>query len=170
MKFRQFLRKSFQFNRSLLSHKTNNILPDIESSQSVSIHIRRGDYLQGDNINVFVNLCASSYYKNAIHYIEENINNPSFFVFSNDIDWVKNNMDIPNATFVSWNKKEDSWQDMFLMSMCKHNIIANSSFSWWGAWLNNNEDKIIIALSRFLTTCENNDLIPKEWITLEYES
>ena len=88
------------------------------------------------------------------------------YIFSDDMDWVKNNISISNALYIDWNKSENSWQDMYLMSQCKHNIIANSTFSWWGAWLNQNPNKLIIAPKKFLNTIETPDLIPSDWIKL----
>ena len=75
-------------------------------------------------------------------------------------------INIPNSIYVNFNSGSDSWQDMFLMSQCKHNIIANSSFSWWGAWLNRNTNKIVITPSRFINLEENSDIIPDTWIRI----
>ena len=92
--------------------------------------------------------------------------NITFFVFSDDIEWVKNNLCLSNCEYVECNVGINSWQDMFLMSQCKHNIIANSSFSWWGAWLNRNTNKIVITPSRFINLEENSDIIPDTWIRI----
>ena len=80
--------------------------------------------------------------------------------------WGKEHLDIPSPVYVDWNKGIDSWQDMYLMSCCKHNIIANSTFSWWGAWLNPNKKKVVIAPSLFLNTETTPDLIPDSWIKI----
>lgn len=138
----------------------------IIETNSVSIHIRRGDYLSEINQGLYGGICTEMYYAKAITYICNKIDQPSFFVFSNEIDWVKNNVDIPNPTYIDFNNGADSWQDMFLMSQCKHNIIANSSFSWWGAWLNRNTNKIVITPSRFINLEEDSDIIPDAWIRI----
>ena len=88
-------------------------------------------------------------------------------VFSDDIEWVKSNLHYADMTFVDWNTGEDSWQDMYIMSQCKYNIIANSTFSWWGAWLNNTPDKIVIAPKQWMKEeTKRSDIIPETWIRL----
>jgi hypothetical protein len=154
----------FTFN-STISDKTKDILDSIQSTESISIHIRRGDYLSQYN-SIYGGICSLSYYENAISRISDYISDPVFFIFSDDIAWAKENIDIPHSTYIDWNQKEDSWQDMFLISKCKHNIIANSTFSWWGAWLNKNPDKIVIAPQKFINNFDTPDLIPSDWITL----
>ena len=137
------IKKDFRF-KNQLDNKNLEILNEIENSNSISIHIRRGDYMSPENYNMYGCIATPTYYKKAIKVIEEKVENPTFFVFSNDMDWVKKNIQINSRVF---------YIDMFLMSKCKHNIIANSSFSWWGAWLNENKNKIVIA--------------PKKWINRE---
>ena len=101
--------------------------------------------------------------------IPESISNPSFYIFSDDIEWAKQNIKESNAVFVQQEKKDNYYRDMQLMSMCKHNIIANSSFSWWAAWLNNYEKKIVIAPSKWVThTIDINALIYPDWIQIEF--
>jgi hypothetical protein len=160
------IRNAFSFNLNFISNRTSKILDEINSIESISIHIRRGDYLSKKYENIYNNICSSSYYKLAISKIFDSVVSPVFFVFSDDITWVKNNMDIPNAFFIDWNQGKDSWQDMFLISKCKHNIIANSTFSWWGAWLNEYPDKIVIAPKKFINNLATPDLIPENWIVL----
>jgi hypothetical protein len=138
----------------------------ITSTNSVSIHIRRGDYLNAANINLFGDVCNRAYYEKAIELIKTEVINPHFFIFSNDFSWVKANLHLENVTYITSNVGEDSWKDMYLMSLCKHNIVANSTFSWWGAWLNNNTNKIVISPSRFLKGDEFSDIYPKQWIKL----
>ena len=88
-------------------------------------------------------------------------------VFSDDIEWVKSNLHYEDMTFVDWNTGADSWQDMYIMSQCKYNIIANSTFSWWGAWLNKTPDKIVIAPKQWMKEETNqSDIIPETWIRL----
>lgn len=138
---------------------------EIMSSESVSIHVRRGDYLKPRIRIVSGNICTTEYYNEAISIIKEKVANPRFFVFSNDIEWVKQNLDIPEAVYVNNNNNENSFRDMQLMSLCKHNIIANSSFSWWGAWLNRNSGKVVIAPKKWFhneSVC-SADLIPDNW-------
>jgi hypothetical protein len=152
-----------------LNHK---FLLDIQSSNSVSIHIRRGDYLIRKNIEIY-SQCIFLYYEKAIESILSSVNNPHFFVFSNDINWASNYLKTRynvKMTFID-NKdyKENTHLDLFLMSMCKHNIIANSTFSWWGAWLNTNTDGIVIAPKNWYNGQLNDtikDLIPEKWIML----
>jgi hypothetical protein len=151
---------------SNISDKTKAILDNIQSTESVSIHIRRGDYLSKKYNSIYGNICTLSYYEHAILRISDSVSNPVFFIFSDDIAWVKENIDIPYSTHIDWNLKEDSWQDMFLISKCKHNIIANSTFSWWGAWLNKNPNKIVITPQKFMNNFDTPDLIPSNWITL----
>lgn len=87
-------------------------------------------------------------------------------IFSDNIEWCRANLSMEDALYVDWNNGVDSWQDMYLMSLCKHNIIANSSFSWWGAWLNENPNKIVIAPKQWMKSDVGVDVIPKTWIRI----
>ena len=107
------------------------------------------------------------YYQKAIKYINDNIEDPYFFIFSDDINWCKENLILNNALYVEANLKSNFECDMILMSKCKHNIIANSTFSWWGAWLNQNLNKNVIAPKRWMSSFEClDDLYPNDWIKL----
>lgn len=149
-------------------HEERNIEIEkkMQQSNSVSIHIRRGDYL---NNRLYAGICTEEYYSKAIRYIKNYIDNPYFFVFSDDIEWCKAHLNLINrAEYIDWNMAENSYRDMQLMSMCKHNIIANSTFSWWGAWLNDNPEKIVIAPSRILNSVNDVvDLIPDDWLKID---
>ena len=144
----------------------------IDQTNAVSIHVRRGDYVSLQSANSFHGVANLRYYKAAILLLEKRINNAMYFVFSDDTQWVKENLigDRKDMIAVEHNNGKDSWQDMYLMSRCKHNIIANSSFSWWGAWLNNYQQKIVIAPTQWFARDENNnkthDLIPPSWLKL----
>lgn len=147
------IREAFRF-KNPLDDRNMNLKKRIESSESVSIHVRRGDYL---NYPVYQGVCDLPYYTNAISYILGHVKEPHFFIFSTDTEWCEENI-VPllsgkQYTIVDWNKGKDSYKDMELMSCCKNNIIAHSSFSWWAAWLNNNDNKIVVA--------------PKEWYRRE---
>jgi len=143
----------------------------IESCESVSLHVRRGDYLTRGNLK-FHGVCSLDYYNKAIQHIKERINNPVFFIFSDDINWVKGNLMINfEKYFISnYNIFDTQFDEFFLMSKCKHNIIANSTFSWWPAWINQNSNKIIIApinwFSESNKNVNSNDLIPDNWVKL----
>lgn len=138
----------------------------IRQTTSVSIHVRRGDYVNVKNINKYHGVCEEEYYMRAVNLMRSKLSNLSFFVFSDDIDWCKKNLKfMEETTFVSGLK---NYEDLILMSECKHNIIANSTFSWWGAWLNKNVNKIIIAPKNWLasTNIETSDLLLKTWIKI----
>lgn len=141
----------------------------ILNSNSVSLHIRRGDYVSDKNAEAFHGILSLEYYHNAINYLNTQVDNIEVFVFSDDMDWVKSNLKLKNkCNYIDFNKNENSVFDMYLMSICKHHIIANSSFSWWGAWLNNKADKIVIAPKIWFADKEKNeqtqDNIPPSWI------
>ncbi|MEG9320819.1 alpha-1,2-fucosyltransferase [Fusobacterium varium] len=140
---------------------------EIEKVESISIHVRRGDYIGN---KVLDGLAPLEYYERALRYIKVKIKNPVFFIFSDDIEWCKENLKINFPTYyINWNKGEESFRDMQLMSLCKHNIIPNSSFSWWGAWLNNNPNKIVIAPEiwfRKETGYKYKDIVPETWIKI----
>lgn len=154
------IHKDFAFPS--LDPENESIAQMILSTNSVSIHVRMGDYV---NHPLHGNICTLEYYQQAISIIKQKINNPMFFIFSNDIEWCKQNLNIDNGIYITGNNGVDSYKDMQLMSLCKHNIIANSSFSWWGAWLNNNSSKIVIAPSKWFndTNIYIQDLIPESW-------
>lgn len=117
---------------------------NITGSQSVSIHVRRGDYVEDPTVASVHGLCTIEYYKKAIEYIKKNVRNPMFFVFSDDIPWCKDNFKFLSGVIFIENTVSGV-EDLQLMKLSHHNIIANSSFSWWGGWLNNNPNKIVIA-------------------------
>lgn len=156
------VRQSFRFKSNIFNKETLSISKQIGSCNSVSIHIRRGDYLNFSNCAV----CDLDYYNRAIAYIQKHIIDAVFFVFSDDISWCQENIKINNAQYINFNNGKDSWQDMYLMSICKHNIIANSTFSWWGAWLNDNKQKIVIAPREWFLNTGKTDIIPDKWIVI----
>lgn len=160
------IRHAFVF--SVIDKSLYQYAKEIRTMNAVSIHIRRGDYLIGNNQEIFGDICTIEYYKAAVSYMEEIVHEPKFYIFSNDMHWVRENIHVPNAKYVEeslFDRYED-WYDMYLMSVCKHNIIANSSFSWWGAWLNVNMKKIVIAPRRWFNGCEAPDICPSEWVRL----
>lgn len=155
------------FDERALSIRSKEILTWIsQNDDTVAIHIRRGDYLKGENIKIYGNICTMKYYKLAITHILSLKPNSKFIVFSNDIDYVKKNLDLPQCKFIDFNKGYDSWQDLYLMSRAHHNIIANSTFSWWGAFLNTNPYKIVICPSKF-TNFDNGEIYLQEWLKCE---
>ena len=145
------------------------VLKDIENTNSVSIHVRMGDYKSSENADRHFVIRDAKYYERAIERIKKSVDNPKFFIFSNDIQWVKENLPLDNSVIIDWNQGKDSYKDMFLMSKCKHNIIANSSFSWWGAWLNENKDKLVIAPDRWFNNIQAPDVICDSWIKVEVD-
>lgn len=143
-----------------------NILREIKNSNSVSLHVRRGDYMKGINFEMYGSVCTKEYFEVAINKINELVVNPHFFIFSNDFKWVQENFKMDKCTFVDCNKGNDSWKDIFLMSNCKHNINSNSTFSWWGAWFNQSLDKIVIVPKYFVNLLETKDFYPESWIKI----
>ena len=163
------IREDFRFPE-IKDERNLIIVSQIIVENSVSIHVRRGDFIDQSLTNVHAS-CSIDYYNDAINFINKHISSGRFFVFSDDISWAMNNLVLPpNSVPVTGNTGENSFIDMQLMSLCKHNIIANSSFSWWGAWLNNNSNKIVIAPKLWYRDTHMNDhtidLIPKEWIRI----
>ena len=158
------IRKDFHF-KNPLDEKNEILRKDIINSDSVSVHIRRGDYLNNKTVE---NICTNNYYINSIMYIKKLIKKPKFFIFSNDIEWCKINLQIENAVYIDWNTGINSYKDMQLMSYCKHNIIANSTFSWWSAWLNDYHQKIVCVPQRWFNISghETQDIYPDEWIRI----
>jgi len=153
-----------------LSNEFRKILDIINTTPyTVSLHVRRGDYVQDQNTNKYHGTCDKEYYKKALEILTEKIGkNLHIFIFSDDIDWVKENMLINYpVTYVSSPNIKD-YEELILMSACKHNIISNSSFSWWGAWLNKNPDKIVIAPKRWVMKDEKRfkDICPNSWIRI----
>ena len=163
------IRKEFIFPNNLNS-QNNEFLNKILSENSVSLHIRRTDFVNNTSHDIH-GFCSIEYYENSIHIISQKIAKPYFFIFSDDIEWAKKNLQISFChLFIFGNFGNNSYIDMQLMSKCKHNIIANSSFSWWGAWLNQNKNKIVIApkiwfLNKNLND-QTQDLIPDSWIRM----
>lgn len=164
--YRELILQEFNFSMKSLSEKTKELADVINRCESVCIHVRRGDYLNGYYYELLGKVCNKDYYKRAVEIIKENVNNPCFFVFSDDLDYVKANLKMENAVSVSFNRYNDSWQDMYLMSICKHNIIANSTFSWWGAWLNKNPNKIVVAPNRWFADKTDDEIIPTGWLRI----
>lgn len=160
------IRERFQFEepRDL---KNLKFLDQIKTQNSVAIHVRRGDYLSPVNQKIYGNICTERYYKEAINYFENKFGDVTFFVFSNDTEWVRNNLKMKKAVIVDGNDGEKAIFDMLLMANCRHNIIANSSFSWWGAWLNRNAEKKVIAPSKWVNTEKVEDIWCKEWIKMD---
>lgn len=158
---------TFRFDRSMLSPYAVKMAAQIEDCpNSVGLHIRRGDYLKSDFNGGLIKCCPLEYYERAIKYMCGQMDEPHFFVFSDDMEYAKENIKADNLVFVDGNRGKDSWQDMFLMSCCHHNIIANSTFSWWGAFLNPHADKIVIAPQRWWYYFEKDDVVPEEWIKM----
>lgn len=163
--YRDEIISSFTLNRPL-NKENMELIEKIKSTNAVSIHVRRGDYVK---LQDFHGLCSLEYYKKAIDYIASKIENPHFYLFSDDIQWTKENLTINYPyTVVNINDAGSGFFDMELMKNCKYNIIANSSFSWWGAWLNQNPDKIVIAPKRWFANdnMRDNDIIPERWIKI----
>ena len=140
----------------------------IKSTNAVSIHFRRGDYVDQPETNKTHGTCTKEYYQKAVDLMASRIVNPHFFLFSDEPEWIKENFStaIPSTHVAGY----PGFIDMYLMGLCRHNIIANSSFSWWGAWLNINPDKIVIAPTQWFAIDEINnkavDLVPSNWIRL----
>ncbi|MCM8569204.1 alpha-1,2-fucosyltransferase [Gramella jeungdoensis] len=159
----------FSFPSHTLNSINKSYLQEIKAVNSVAVHIRRGDYVQNRLTQEFHGNCNRSYYQKAIEFLKEKIENPHFFFFSDDPKWVRNEFKefACEKTFIE-NTSEEAWIDMFLMKTCKHNIIANSSYSWWSAWLNKNSEKLVIAPKKWFAKQNFNisDLIPKGWIQL----
>ncbi len=165
---RETLLKDFTFKNGL-KEKNLEMSQLINQSESVSLHIRRADYVRDKEVNRILGICPPEYYERAIQHIAGNTKNPVFFVFSDDIEWCRKNLKLQQEThFVDYNTGDASYRDMQLMSLCRHNIIANSSFSWWGAWLNNNPEKIVIAPARWFndSTKNDTDLSPEKWLRM----
>jgi len=153
------IRNEFIFKNSLTG-KNLELLNKVRNTQSVSVHVRLGDYRQG-------NLLPMTYYNEAIGLMKKKIPNATFFVFSDNPDQAKAYFKDLDFEIVHKNNGSDSYIDMQLMSNCKYNIIANSSFSWWGAWLNNYSYKIVIAPSIWYNNCtDTNDILPPDWIKI----
>lgn len=150
--------------------KNKSFLNEIENLPAVSVHIRRGDYASNIKVNKTHGTCSLGYYEKATRLIAEMTGiDPVFFVFSDDQDWVESQLTLPFETrLMRHNDSSRNYEDLRLMSACKHHIIANSTFSWWGAWLNPDNGKIVISPQNWFRSAglSNEDIIPTGWLTI----
>lgn len=151
-----------------LDDNNKKLLGELKNKYSCSIHVRRGDYLKDPD---YCGICDLDYYKKAVETVLSKTGKQvTFLVFSNDINWCKENLADDFAgnevIYVDWNTSKDSYKDMFLMSQCNANIIANSSFSWWGAYLNETSDKIVISPEKYKNVDMGFKVALDDWIYL----
>ena len=161
------IRTEFLFDEKRLNEKTKLLLEEINKNRgnSVSIHIRRGDYEMDETVRQkHGGICTVRYYQESMVYMQGKIGGDCvFYLFSDDPLWVKENLYTPDRLIIDWNKGDESWQDMLLMSACSHHIIANSSFSWWAAWLGDYEGKIVTAPSKWYNDDVAPYILPESW-------
>lgn len=168
MDVKEQVRRAFTFSEGIwkgqdeeIRRKMQNFLGQIQGCESVSVHVRRGDYLEKEEI--YGGICTEAYYKSAIEYMQRKRKESRFFLFSNDPEWVR---EWVNANYrgdnrfviIEGTQEETGYLDLFLMSRCKNHIIANSSFSWWGAWLDENPRKRVIAPAKWANNQEFVDI------------
>lgn len=163
------IRKTVTFKEHMFPQNMVKIMECIRSSHSVSIHVRGGDYLLQENQSIFGGICTSEYYEKAYAYMQNKTPDCKFFLFTNDIAWAKKHIHLPydDITIVcnEFEATED-WMDLYLMSLCNDNILANSSYSWWAAWLNVHEDKNVICPDRWTNDNQHSDIFCKSWIKM----
>jgi hypothetical protein len=159
------IRSDFIF-KDAYNISNQNISKFIKSVNAVSLHVRRSDYVHNAVANQQHGTCSLEYYEKSIEYISGRIKDIHIFVFSDDPSWIKSNLKVAYPIF--YIEETKNYEDMQLMSMCKHHIIANSTFSWWGAWLNPNFNKIVIAPKKWFNNSDidTKDLIPDSWIKI----
>ena len=166
---RDIILEQISINRPL-SNFTKIIQKKINSlNNTCSIHVRRGDMANDINVKIH-GVCSVEYYNNAIEYLKNKLGEVNYFIFSDDFEWCRSNLKIDNAIFVESDEHRIAHEDIYLMSLCDHNIIANSTFSWWGAWLNDNVSQISIAPMEWFKDKkyqkQSQDIVPNGWIKI----
>lgn len=166
-KFSSIIKKDLTYKYKLNPYY-QFLLKKINNSNSVFLHVRRGDYISNSTYNQVHGICSNDYYTNGLKLIEKIVKNPHIFIFSDDIKWAKSNLHTNlQTTFVN-PKQENACHELEIMRACKHSIIANSSFSWWGAWLDEYGGKIIIAPNKWFnsSTHDATDIVPDRWVKI----
>ena len=169
-KHEQAVRKAYAIKRELVQH-LDDLTNELQSTNSVSVHIRRTDYTD-PLMQRLKGVIPFSYYKKAIEKIQQQNENISLYFFSDDIDWVKQNLQFSNVPvkYIDKSVTSAAIEDFYLMTQCRYNIIANSTFSWWAAYLNNNEHKLVIAPKKWYSDdapYDYKDVYPETWITMD---
>jgi hypothetical protein len=162
------VRSVFRFQHSLTG-PNRDLAERMAACNSVAVHVRRGDFVRDPTINAVHGLSSLAYYKAAIRSILDRVEDPYFFLFSDDMEWVRASLRIDRPCwYVDHNRGAESFNDMHLMSLCRHHIIANSSFSWWGAWLSEHPATEVIAPARWFRKedIDTTDLVPERWMRL----
>lgn len=160
------VREAYRFKDLKLSEEFQNLADEMKNHPaSVSVHIRRGDYLAARYKALYEGICDELYYQEAIARIKKTYPDAKFYLFSNDPEWVKEHFRGDEFTVVEGTTEDTGYIDLYLMSRCRHNIIANSSFSWWGAWLNENPDKLVIAPEKWLNGRDCQDIY-SDWMVV----
>lgn len=162
------VREVYRFRKEQLhlSAQAEQLAERIADSPAVSVHVRRGDYLDASHGGMYMGICTEDYYQRAMDRIRESVSDAVFYMFSNDTDWVKKHFTGKDCVVVEGSTEDTGYQDLYLMSLCQHHIIANSSFSWWGAWLGGNPQKKVIAPDRWLNGTECRDIYTENMIRI----
>jgi hypothetical protein len=162
------VRKEFT-PKAPLAGRNAELAGEIEGCEAVSVHVRRNDYLADPAVLAVHGMCGPAYYERALAHVAERLADPVFFVFGDDAEWARGNVRAPGRmVIVDHNGAEHPAEDLRLMGLCRHHVIANSTFSWWGAWLNPRTEKVVVAPQRWFATdqWDTRDLIPAGWVRL----
>ena len=150
------------------SDRNRELIEQMRATSSLSLHVRRGDYVSSETTNRFHGVMPIAYYRDAVRAVTERAGPVEIFVFSDDIDWCKRELEISGHRLHYVDHNTRGSEDMRLMSSCRHHILANSSFSWWGAWLNPDPGKLVVAPVRWFQepSVDTSDLLPGGWLRL----
>jgi hypothetical protein len=164
----EVIRHDFTLRPEIEARLNREMFVQVERCESISIHIRRGDYVSHQETNQFHGVLPPEYYQRCIEHLAAQISNPIFFLFSDDPNWVEENLHLSHPAILVSNGRLKHYEELWLMSRCRHHIIANSSFSWWGAWLDPRPDKIVCAPEEWFAdkSLNTSDLISEGWMRL----
>ena len=170
--YEQVLRKEFTF-KNPFPPEVITLASEIQSCNSIGINVRRGDYYAKESVRRNMGTLDEDYFVEAANHVAKHVVDPKFYVYSDDIDWCKSTLKVPFTThFLEYDQAQRKLEfDLYLFSKCRHNIISNGTFSWWGAWLNTNKDKMVVAPARWCNdrrerNTVNKYLIPETWVRL----